>query len=421
MYISLLFLFIVKCICISNKYEKLKKHSLSKGAFISDMISLNISYNKYHFISNTNISSNTTLLSIPSSLFINVNNSFPFISKSYKQLYHNLSSIFLPKNNTSFHIHSSEEITNPQLRVNEIFLAFLQSITIPYHKGKLYKKYKHYFNLYSQSNLDNFPIYYTTEQLMLLVNTSLGSQIQLSKSSLEDEAISIKNLLSDISLFNYEEYYKYRVLSISKASYFNNDVHLIPFIDMFNTHPVHYSVTYEYDNVTQMLNVITKKDIMKGSDIVMEGYYLSNLYSLMFYGKTYEEGNYVDKYLVPLVHPEWIIESKYEDDDIINEMIDLGKEDFYKEGIEKYRTLCKMIGIEETDANAYSLMKNNLNMFWNDYLYVEEYMYEKVFFSKEDAMNVKRVINVEKRLLKERIEFINNILLNLQTNHNEDL
>ena len=437
MYLRLVFLFIVKCMCFShNKYDKLKQHAISNGAVISNLINI-ASSSSSHYVSTSHIPSNTTLLSIPYSLFININTTLPFLTKLQKQLYTSLSSFYLnnTSSTTSLTTLPNNDITNLPLRVNEIFLSYLQSTSIPnnHHKkkpNKLFKHFKHFFNLHSQSELDAFPIHYTTDQMQLLVNTSLGSQIELTKQSLEDEAITIKELLSSntssstaSALFNYEEYYKYRVLTIAKGVYLNDDIHLIPFIDLFMTHPVDYNVQYEYDNETQMLNVITVKDIMKGENVVLQGYKVSNLFSLLFYGKTFgKEGDYLDKYMIPVVHKLWVIERENVDDDeddeeeegdVFYDMVDLGKDDWYVEALDKYKTLCKVIGKEVNDLNAYKLMYENFNMFMIDYAYVKDYMYDKEFFTKSDALNVKRVVNTEKALLRDRIAYVERMIKEL--------
>lgn len=438
MYLRLVFLFIVKCTCFShNKYDKLKQHAISNGAVISNLINIysSSSSSSAHYVSTSHIPSNTTILSIPYSLFINTNTTLPFLTKLQKRLYTSLSSFYLNNTSSTTSLTSlpSNSITNLPLRVNEIFLSYLQSTCIPNHHkkkpNKLFKHFKHFFNLHSQSEVDSFPIHYTTEQMQLLVNTSLGSQIELTKQSLEDEAITIKELLSTntssaaSTLFNYEEYYKYRVLTIAKGVYLNDDIHLIPFIDLFMTHPVDYNLQYEYDNETQMLNVITVKDIMKGENAVLQGYNVSNLFSLLFYGKTFgKEGDYLDKYMIPVVHKLWVIERENADDDdeydeeggdVFYDMVDLGKDDWYVEALGKYKTLCKVIGKAVNDLNAYKLMYENFNMFMYDYTYVKDYMYDKEFFTKTDALNVKRVINTEKALLHNRIAHVERMIKEL--------
>ena len=442
MYLRLVFLFIVKCICFShNKYDKLKQHAISNSAVISNLINISSSA---HYVSTSHIPSNTTILSIPYSLFINTNTTLPFLTKLQKLLYTSLSSFYLNNTSTTTSLTSlpNNNITNLPLRVNEIFLSYLQSTSIPNHHkkkpNKLFKHFKHFFNLHSQSEVDSFPIHYTTDQMQLLVNTSLGSQIELTKQSLEDEAITIKELLSNITSstastsFNYEEYYKYRVLTIAKGVYLNDDIHLIPFIDLFMTHPVDYNLQYEYDNETQMLNVITVKDIMKGENVVLKGYKVSNLYSLLFYGKTFgKEGDYLDKYMIPVVHKLWVIERENTDDDddydeeggdVFYDMVDLGKNDWYVEALDKYKTLCKVIGKAVNDLNAYKLMYENFNMFMIDYTYVKDYMYDKEFFTKTDALNVKRVINTEKALLRDRITHVERMINELSKyKHNNNV
>ena len=439
MYLRLVFLYIVKCICFSHdKYAKLKQHAISNGAFLSNLITIDSSPSP-HFISTSEIPSNTTILSIPYSLFINTNTTFPFLSKLQKRLYTSLSSFFL--NNTSSSPSSSfasfpSGVTNLPLRVKEIFLSYVQSTSVPHHKSKLFKRFKHFFNLHSRSVLDKYPIYYTTAQMQLLVNTSFGSQIELTKQSLEDEAITIKGLLnSSSSSFSYEEYYKYRVLTIAKGVYVNDDIHLVPFVDLFMTHPTNYKLQYEYDNETQTLNVITVKDVARGEHVVLQGYEVSNLYALLFYGKTFgKEGDYLEKYLIPVVHKLWVIEregdeegegAEEEEGDVFYEMVDLARDDFHVEAVEKYKRLCKVIGKEVNDLNAYTLMHENFNMFMEDYSYVKDYMYDKEFFTKDDASNVRRVVDAEKKLLRVRLDYVEQMLLKLsrrkRNSVNEDL
>ena len=87
-------------------------------------------------------------------------------------------------------------------------------------KGKFYKEFKPYFNLYEYTNLDNFPIFYSQEQLTLLKGTNLFEEIKRTKESLENEE---KDLYDE---FNFkktdkENFLKNRILILANISFCN--------------------------------------------------------------------------------------------------------------------------------------------------------------------------------------------------------
>ena len=413
-------------------YTNVLKWATSKHLFISPLITMNfLSVNNRSFIANDNIPVNTTILSIPNELFLNINTVLQLCNNKQRQLYKNLTSIFnnnYTRTYTTASISPNATFVPPQLKTDEIFLAFIQSISIPYNKGKIYKKYKHYFNTY-QTNLDNYPIYFTDEQMSLLLNTSIGSQIELAKYTLEEEAIHLKRLMNNSLLFNFEEYYKYRVLTVSKSIYYNNTVHLIPFIDLFNTSPYTYMVELLFDN--NAVHVVTTRDVSKDENIILKSFPIPNGNSLMFYGKTYRNVNTIQSYSIPIIHPLWISEhnlktngDKLELEEDEDDRVELVGDYFYKKSLNKYKKVCKYIGIDDSELNAYGVMYENMNRFRKDYLYLSDYMYGKAFYTKQDAINVKRVIDVEKKIISDKVNYVKEIvkaLKNIQLAQNEEL
>jgi hypothetical protein len=416
----------------TSLYTSILKWATSKNLFISPLLTMNFhSVNNRSFIANDNIPFNTTILSIPNELFLNINTTLKLCNNKHKQLYTNLISIFnnnYTRTYTTASISPNATFVPPQLKPDEIFLAFMQSISIPYNKGKIYKKYKPYFNTY-QTNLDSYPIYFTEEQMSLLLNTSIGSQIELAKYTLEEEAIHLKRLMNNSLSFNFEEYYKYRVLTVSKSVYHNNTVHLIPFIDFFDTSPYSYMVDLLFDN--NAVHVVTTRDVSKDENIVLKSFPIPNGNSLMFYGKTNRNVNTVQSYSIPIIHPLWISEynlktkgDKLELDDDEDDRVELVGDYFYKKSLNKYKKVCKYIGIDDSDLNAYGVMFENLNRFRKDYLYLNDYMYGKAFYTKRDAINVKRVVDVEKKIISDKVNYVKEIvkaLKSIQLEQNEDL
>ena len=183
---------------------------------------------------------------------------------------------------------------------------------------------------------------------------------------------------------------------------------MIPFIDFLNIHPYDFNIEYVYNEEVKEIAVRAAKPIEKGEILTLKIEEISNCNALMFYGKTFENNDFLETYSLPIFHPRWLIEHNLDakEFDITYNRMDLVKEDFDKDAMTLYQVLCQSLNIGVNDENAYQLMYDNLKRYLEDYGYVKENDYYREFYNRKDAVNVIRVVDKERRLLSSRVNYI---------------
>ena len=370
----------------SKIYDTLLNWGIKKGLTISNKIEMQFnSVNDKYYVANTTIEEGELIMKLPYDILFTIENTYPNASEKLQKVYKNLSSVY----------------EKTETRVEQIFLSLL----LYYSKEKPHKQYKSFIRTF-QNHLDSVPIFYTDEQINLLLNTSLGGQVEISRYSLDDEIYNIKQVTGgDI---NIDKYYKYRALTVSKSLNVNGHIALIPFIDFLNIHPYDFNIEYVYNEEVKEIAVRAAKPIEKGEILTLKIEEISNCNALMFYGKTFENNDFLETYSLPIFHPRWLIEHNLDakEFDITYNRMDLVKEDFDKDAMTLYQVLCQSLNIGVNDENAYQLMYDNLKRYLEDYGYVKENDYYREFYNRKDAVNVIRVVDKERRLLSSRVNYI---------------
>jgi hypothetical protein len=178
----LLFLILVKLSLQLNKNEtqKLFQWGKSKNVKFHPSIVLYSSDKEHpfpYFTTNTTISRDDLIIQIPYSVILTVDNIIKYSkSNKIKTIYNAL------QNNT-----------NEYIKINSTKEMILMSLVMQQYKhllnknSTLYKRFKNYFHIYKDHSLDNFPVFYSKEELAFLTQSSFASQIQSAKESLETE------------------------------------------------------------------------------------------------------------------------------------------------------------------------------------------------------------------------------------------
>ena len=210
---------------ISSIYKWARKN----GIYIHNNMQLNknkindLKHNFYYFISNSTIPNNTLLLKIPSNIMISqpaLDNIFKTSkNKKYANLWSKISSI-----NKYITYSSAKQL---------FYISIILSDSSFRQKGKFYKNYKEYLNMYNYINLDHFPIYYTMKEMVYLNSSHFGKEIKNNFESINNEYYLIKNVLNFDDSVIIDDYIKYRILSLSNSMNINNQTYIIPLIDCF--------------------------------------------------------------------------------------------------------------------------------------------------------------------------------------------
>ena len=374
-----------------------KKHKV----FFDNRIQLNPSTNENplpYFTSLDIIQKDTKIISIPSSFFINTKTIQTIIkNKEIKSLWKSLLDI----ENPYIKYHTTKEM---------LFIALTVETYMRTHpkKNKFYQRYKKYFKFYQYYSFDNYPLYYNEDELSFISGTNLALNINTARNSINEEISIITNDLKINSIIP-EDYTRYRIFTLSNSHIIDNTTTVIPFIDLFPHDKMSPYVKWEYNNVTKSLDIITIREIPKDVVISMEAKNVPNSVSLLYYGYTVENNELVSPYIIETINKNRKKKLNLNTLEIQNDTYDIARQNFDKNIIDTYKIICSKIkGCKEKgELGAYEIMRDNVK----DYLEVYDKFtpgnFNMIFYSKRKREDVKKVINIEKKLILNRVAFLN--------------
>jgi hypothetical protein len=97
-------------------------------------------------------------------------------------------------------------------------------------KNIIFKNYRRLFNIYKTTNLDNFPLFWSQEEVNFLLNSYFYTEIKMASESIENELNIAHNDLK-IDEIDSEEFIKQRVILLTNSFMNNNLTYIIPFVD----------------------------------------------------------------------------------------------------------------------------------------------------------------------------------------------
>ena len=423
---------------ISSIYKWARKN----GIYIHNNMQLNknkindLKHNFYYFISNSTIPNNTLLLKIPSNIMISqpaLDNIFKTSkNKKYSNLWSKISSI-----NNYITYSSAKQL---------FYISIILSDSSFRQKGKFYKNYKEYLNMYNYINLDHFPIYYTMKEMVYLNSSHFGKEIKNNFESINNEYYLIKNVLNFDDSVIVDDYIKYRILSLSNSMNINNQTYIIPLIDCFQKKVNKTNGQYNaYIKLIQNKNnknnnsqykqydieIYSNKTIKKNDEIYLLWKQISNVECLLYYGFIDENNLITSEYLVELVNKHFIqdlnvdkINNKYAinfEKIIQPKFYDLNNEFYYDFLYYAYSNLSQYFDqYYHNNEGPYQMMKDNLEYYLK--LYEEMYNNDLININVEGINKkryVKNILGVEKKLIENRIHLLNNKINYIRNNKKE--
>ena len=440
-----LFLMLSFLISISLSIENEQKYdeissiynwALKNGIYINPELRLyknsqnNSDHNFFYFKTNNTIKNSTLLLRIPSSIMIT--------HKSLEKMYKN------SKNQKLANLWKKVSKINQYLDYPSAKQLFYISVMLSHatfnQKGKLYKKYEEYLNMYNYINLDDYPIFFKGNEMAYLNFSNFGKEINNNLESINNEYYLIKHVLEMDSTIIVEEFIKYRILSLANSIYHNNKTYVIPFIDCFQKK---VNWTKKEFNAYMLLNktnnssnkftveIYSNKTIRKNSEISILWKQVSNNENYLYYGFIDENNMITPTYLVELLNKNYLndlninsINEKYKinfEDIIEPKQYDLNTE-FYEEFLlDIYRNLSIYIDkYYHLNEGPYLMMKDNLMYYLNIYkeLYNEDMINRNIDgINKKKA--VKNILGMERKLLELKIGILENKIKNVINNKEE--
>ena len=412
---------------IENINSWAKKHNI----FINENLRLNKnidgSHNFYFFTSNAQIPNNTLLLRVPYDIMISQSSLENHFQEKRNKKFAYLWDKIIENKNPYISYFSTKQL---------FYMSIIIEDAINKKKGSIYNKYKPYFDMYEYMNMDIFPVFYDEEELYFLAPSSFGSELKQAVESLKEEYYIINNDLQ-ISNTIQDDFLKYRVLTLANSVSFNNtklkdrndfnESVIVPFIDCFRKVVLDYNASAGYkmvlDNTDNKyyLEVRSKKDIEKNSEINLKWRKLANGESLIYYGFI-EKGNYVaPKMEIILFNNMFRKDLGVDEDKDLRDIMqrgryDLNTEFFNPDVVGTYKNLSKLFDKYKKPEGLYEMMRDNLlyylDLYDNQYTEGNINLYIK---GNEKRKYIKSILKIEKLVVKKKLDYVNTVINDIKT------
>ena len=417
---------------VSSLLEWAKNNSI----YINNKLTLNkklIRDKSYYFSADSRIPNNTLLLKVPYDMMIT--------QYSLNEIYKN------SKNKKFEHLWDSiTQIKSEYIKYFSTKQLLYMSIIIENanrkKKGPIYKKYKEYFRMYEQINLDDFPVFYDQQEKFYLSGSNFGSQLNRATESLNEEYF-ICNRELNLSIPFQDEFLKTRVISLISSTDFNNtnlnytngfnETVIIPFLDYFNKVISEEKANARFEikgikNTTNnftnyYLEVYSNDDIFIGGEINLKWRPFPNSELLLYYGFV-EEGNpFHSRYYIDIMNRKLKRDLNISEDqkfDIKRDMYELNTEFYDPSVINTYRNLSLNFSkYKDREEGAYEMMLDNLKNYADIYNNPLSDGNINMFINGKDKIkDIKEIMHMEKRLIDGKIEYLEKVVKGIKERNN---
>ena len=398
---NVFFLIILILVNINSKdsYDYLLEWGKNNSLEISDKLGMRyINENNKTYYAKEDIDEYTIIMKIPFNLMLNVKNALKLLNNK------KLSKLYEEYKKDEFKI----KVGFLHFSVDQSFLAYLMYLVNRrqnhYKKNKFYQ-YFHYLIDTFETNLDNFPIFYNKKQLNVIKDSRTFMQLILMKELFEEEVDKLEHKHNRKSI-DFDEYLRFRTLTISKSVNISNITSIVPFIDMFPHDPADFNIVSSKNDTLKTINLITFKRIKKGDILYLEPPIYDNIKRFILYGETFKKVNeYVESFQMPLVSPK-IYKLPTDKNENFDYFIDLTGQKFYKKALKTYKKLSVLKKEDGSNLSAYKLFLNNLEFERQNYNQITNDHINEQFLYSKDIYNVKTVLDLEKNYLDKKIRIL---------------
>ena len=386
-------------------YEELLKWGLSHNLTITEKIRFIKEKTTKQYIAKNLIPENDIIMDIPPECMLNINSTLSLLnSKKFRKAYEKYVEIEKINQGQAADVKDGH-------RAEQAFIAYVLYIVNKhpkkYEKNKFVKYYKPMFYMFEQ-NLDNLPFYFSSDQMKLFFNTSFGSIFDImNKYLLEEASIFEKKIFN--KTVDFEDYLRYRIFTVQKSFEVNKTLDLVPFTDYIRRDFKKINCEFLI-NAENHIIVKAKANIFPGEELIMNPFAISNDHRFIFYGETFDEiKDKIQTFNIPSLIPNYITDKPV--DFNIESLgpkarVDLIEIDFYKPIIFVYKKFARLIGEDDSDMNACSLMLKYITRLRDNYEIISKDKIRSEFLREKDVENVWRIIDGEKQLLNRRIEIL---------------
>ena len=380
-------------------------------------------HNFYYFVPTDKIPNDTILLKVPQSIMIS-QSSLDNHLKATRNKFSNLWENILKIKNAFISNYSTKQL---------FYMAIVIENAINKKKGTIYKKYKPYFKMYEYMNLDDFPVFYDLTETYYLSISSFGSELDKSIKSLREEYYIINNNLN-ISNSIQDSFFKYRVLALANSLNQNNDSYIIPFIDCFTKvvtskkANANYILKNETSTNKLYFEIRSTTEIKPNSEIYLKWREFSNNDCLTFYGFIEKENVIAPKFYVDLFNNAFKKDLGVSINETFKGIIatpefELRTELFEEFVIESYKNLSKLFDkYKNKKEGPFEMMADNLAYYLDIYkIQYSDGQINLYINGEKKRDNIKCLMKLEERLVKNKLDYIKNVIKDIKENKLQDL
>ena len=286
---------------------------------------------------------------------------------------------------------------------------------------KLYQYYKYFFNTF-ETNLDHFPVYFSTEQFKMLMFSKFGKEAFRVRASFEEELEILEREIHKKELDMYE-FLKYRLFTFGKYINITGTNYIIPFVDFLDTNPVNFNLKVKYFNENNTICIVAVNDIIPQDKLKLFVVPMTNSNSLITYGKIYEENkNYIENFFIPVISIDYLRQLNL--DPLLmedGEAIDLTQDYYYEKVLPFYKKLSKILKEDGSKPSALRLFLENMKYIRNSYNKITVSELFKNFYNAQTVQNIRSVLDTEKHYLDKKIREMKKIFNKYTHNRQSDL
>jgi len=388
----------------------------NNSVYISNKIKLNYTNeNTKNFYVKKKIDVNEILISIPQNLLLNIDSALKLSSSKIKKQFE------------KYKTQKFKQILNNSTelfyqRIEHSFLAYLMTIANKNKspKNKLYQFYKYFFDT-CETNLDNNPLYFSTEQIRPFLFSLLGNEIIQTREAFEEEYITLQSQITK-NKFDLDEYIKYRLFTYNKLVNMTGASSIVPFFDIIETNPVTFNLKINYEVQNQTLNLYALKEIKRGQKLSLAVVQMTNMGSFITYGKTYEENkNFLESFKISKISALYLREKNMNLMLANPNLIDIMKPKFYEELIPDYMELSKLMKGDGSSVSALKLIIDNMESLKRQYEKVTMSSLMKNFFDLKVVESIASILETEKNFLSKKIRDLKKVLSYVDKGKKTDL
>ena len=388
----------------------------NNSVYISNKIKLNYTNeNTKNFYVKKKIDVNEILISIPQSLLLNIDSALKLSSSKIKKQFEKYKTQKFKQI-----LNNSSELFYQ--RIEHSFLAYLMTIANKNKspKNKLYQFYKYFFET-CETNLDNNPLYFSTEQIRPFLFSLLGNEIIQTREAFEEEYITLQSQITK-NKFDLDEYIKYRLFTYNKLVNMTGTSSIVPFFDIIETNPVTFNLKINYEVQNQTLNLYALKEIKRGQKLSLAVVQMTNMGSFITYGKTYEENkNFLESFKISKISALYLREKNMNLMLANPNLIDIMKPKFYEELIPDYMELSKLMKGDGSSVSALKLIIDNMESLKRQYEKVTMSSLMKNFFDLKVVESIASILETEKNFLSKKIRDLKKVLSYVDKGKKTDL